>query len=137
MAVVETFGDTDQLYGFEVQDLGNEPSTKKWYTVVLGAGAFSVRAASENFALLKAEVRAQELRSSRAPLETNGGFPLVMAMTETDAGYLDAVWYEGKPEADLIGVLALGATAEFTDTPQRFFSAYDPNQGALFNPHKP
>ena len=117
MSVVEELGEKVRLGGFEVPDLTQEPAIeyRTWFTVVLGAGNFAVRASSEDYALFKAEIRAQELRSTKRPIETNdGSFPLVSAMNSHEAACRSAAMFDSKPEAELASYIEY---PEFPKTP--------------------
>ena len=138
MVFVEELGEAVRLGGYEVPDLTQELSAenRRWYMVMLGAGTFAVRASSEVFALSKTVLQAHELRNSRNPIETNGGFPLVTPMIASDDAFYTAAMYPGKRETQLIALQEEGRGLAETTKSMTSIRPYDNNQGHLFDPFK-
>ena len=134
MSTTEQLGEAVILGGFEVPDLTQEPPVERrtWYTVVLGAGTFATRAYSEDYAIFKAEIRAQELRNGKVPIESNGGFPLVIPMNSNEAAFRIATMYEGKSEAEIVSLKENTGTTLPVDMTQNK-APYNPDQGMLFD----
>lgn len=133
----EELGNRMRIGGFEVPDLSIEPKQRNWYSVILGAGVFTVRAFSEDYALFKAEIRAGELRASCVALDTNGGLPLVLQATYKEKTYREKVWFDGKIEADLTNFTEQDAVLfEIPNDDTSIKSAYNPDQTKLFDTNR-
>ena len=137
MVITEELGNVVRLGGFEVPDLSHELPVEErvWFTVVLGAGSFAVRAYSEDYAIFKAEIRSQELRRSTIPIEIGAGLPLVIPMVPSEAASHAAAMFNNKSEAELMGLYEspgpVNAIEATIPTPP-----YNPNQVRLFDPYK-
>lgn len=130
MAGIEQLENPSQFISFDVPELGAEPESRQWFTVVLGAGVFATRAYSKDYALLKTEVYAEQLRQKHK-IESNGGFPLVMTMVPSDEAYRTKAWFDGKVE------VALNSLQEHRDdvpTPlkSQTYMPHNSDQGRFF-----
>lgn len=132
MPLLEAAGDFVTLSGLGEPDLRREPETKTWWKVIIGMGSFTVRAASEEYAMLKAERRANELRNSvRAPIETTHGLPLVLELSKDDQAFYERTWHSNKPDADLTELI-VSQPFPGIERPNLERELLDPNQGELF-----
>ncbi len=74
---------------------------QKWFSVIIAAGHFVVRAFAQDEAVLKSEVYANDLRLVK--VDIGQGMPLVMDVMDDASRFYDSVWHSGKPDVTLIG----------------------------------